>query len=281
MTTPTMKRVTGLLVIETINSNPNGDPDRESDPRCRPDGRGEISPVSYKRKLRDLVEHKEGPVWQALAEELKINAGEFAILESRGRDRRQIEKEISQGAFTAKYWDGRVFGNTFLEGAMDKGSIKTGVVQFGLGVSISPVEIIRHTNTNKAGVEEGKSAGMAPMAWRVVQHAVYIMPFFINPTMAKNSGCTTIDIQLLKRLLPYAYPHTRSAIRPLVDLRHAWWCEHADALGCCADFAIIDALTPQRIGDINASSTAWDGQYKSPEGFERKGITCTDLMIQG
>ena len=27
---------TGLLVIEVINSNPNGDPDRESDPRQRP-----------------------------------------------------------------------------------------------------------------------------------------------------------------------------------------------------------------------------------------------------
>lgn len=26
-------RATGLLVIEVINSNPNGDPDRESDPR--------------------------------------------------------------------------------------------------------------------------------------------------------------------------------------------------------------------------------------------------------
>ena len=33
-------RATGLLVIEAINSNPNGDPDRESDPRQRPDGLG-------------------------------------------------------------------------------------------------------------------------------------------------------------------------------------------------------------------------------------------------
>ena len=49
MTTTTaidVKRYTGLLIIEVINSNPNGDPDRESDPRQRPDGRGEISPVS-------------------------------------------------------------------------------------------------------------------------------------------------------------------------------------------------------------------------------------------
>ena len=51
-----LKRVTGLLVIEVVNSNPNGDPDRESDPRQRPNGRGEISPVSFKRKLRDLID---------------------------------------------------------------------------------------------------------------------------------------------------------------------------------------------------------------------------------
>ena len=28
-----MNRVTGLLVIEAINSNPNGNPDMDSDPR--------------------------------------------------------------------------------------------------------------------------------------------------------------------------------------------------------------------------------------------------------
>lgn len=51
-----LKRATGLLVIEVVNSNPNGDPDRESDPRQRPNGLGEISPVSFKRKLRDLLD---------------------------------------------------------------------------------------------------------------------------------------------------------------------------------------------------------------------------------
>ena len=67
-----IRRATGLLVIEVINSNPNGDPDRESDPRQRPDGRGEISPVSFKRKLRDLVEDKDGQVWQTLNKELSL-----------------------------------------------------------------------------------------------------------------------------------------------------------------------------------------------------------------
>ena len=62
-----MNRATGLLVIEVVNSNPNGNPDQESDPRLRPDERGMISQVSFKRKVRDLVEDKEGPVWQQTA----------------------------------------------------------------------------------------------------------------------------------------------------------------------------------------------------------------------
>ena len=62
-----LNRGTGLLIIDVINSNPNGDPDRESDPRWRNDQRGEISPVSFKRKVRDLIEKKEGPVWESVS----------------------------------------------------------------------------------------------------------------------------------------------------------------------------------------------------------------------
>jgi CRISPR-associated protein Csd2 len=169
-----LKRATGLLVIEVVNSNPNGDPDRESDPRQRPDGRGEISPVSFKRKLRDLVEDKQGPVWQTLKKEANPNLTEeqFHVLESRGRNRQTILKEITEGKFVEKYWDGRVFGNTFLEEGQPN-AIKTGVVQFGLGLSIAPIDIERQTTTNKAGVEEGKDRGMAPLAYRIVRHGVY------------------------------------------------------------------------------------------------------------
>src|SRR6266478_1762311 len=127
-------RATGLLVIEVINSNPNGDPDRESDPRQRPDGKGEISPVSFKRKVRDLIENQNGDVWREVSAAMTLDPSGFAILESRGRDRKAIDKELKEndGAqFKHKYWDGRVFGNTFLEeGAAD--TIRTGVVQIGL-----------------------------------------------------------------------------------------------------------------------------------------------------
>ena len=251
-----VKRFTGLLIIEVVNSNPNGDPDRESDPRQRPDGRGEISPVSFKRKVRDLVEAKEGAVWRALKEEMDLDDDRFMILETRGRNRKQIEGELKDGSFQGRYWDGRVFGNTFLEeGAAD--TIRTGVAQFGLGLSVAPIDISRHTNTNKAGVQEGKDRGMAPMGYRFVPHGVYCMPFFVNPSMAHKSGCVQRDIDLLFKIMPYAYAHTRSHVRPFVDLRHAWVIEHKSALGSCSDFAIIDALTPVRNGEAPTPSNAW------------------------
>ena len=274
-------RATGLLVIEVINSNPNGDPDRESDPRQRPDGKGEISPVSFKRKVRDLIENKDGDVWKQVGSGLEPE--EFVILESRGRDRKQLDAELKNGTtFRDKYWDGRVFGNTFLEeGAAD--TIKTGVVQFGLGLSVAPIDISRHTNTNKSGVQEGKDRGMAPMGYRFVPHGVYWMPFFVNPSAAQKSGCTKQDIDLLLKVIPFAYPHTRSHARPMVEVRHAWYIEHKNVLGSCSDFALIAALTPKKKQDLNSPSNSWD-DYEVPKelpaDLKAKIGSCRDLMTE-
>ena len=287
-----IKRVTGLLVVEVVNSNPNGDPDRESEPRQRPSGLGEISPVSFKRKLRDLVEDKESPFFKTLPEEYVNNPDNYSILESRGRERKVIISEMGdtknfnqdkflKSKFVLKYWDARVFGNTFLEEGSAKSFIKTGVVQFGVGVSISPISIIRHTNTSKAGVQEGKNAGMAPLAYRIVEHGVYLMPYFINPNYASKSGCTIEDIELLKLLIPQAYDLNRSAIRPDVRIRHAWYIEHKDVLGSCPDYMLLEALTPTRVGKTEEPSTIW-GDYEDklqlPPELLAQVTSCIDLM---
>ncbi len=290
-------RATGLLIIEVVNSNPNGDPDRESDPRQRPDGRGEISGVSFKRKLRDLLEDHTTPFFRALPEDFskKENADRFQILESRGRDRNAIRKELTGGLkdgkydhiaylnseFVRKYWDARVFGNTFLESGNAKEFIKTGVVQFGLGLSLSPVSILRMSNTSKAGVEADKNQGMAPMAYRVVEHGVYCMPFYVNPNFAHYTGCTAADIELLKFLIPQAYDQTRSAMRTDVRIRHAWYIEHKNLLGSCPDYLLMEALTPERIGNPEEPSKSWaDYQDKTalPDDLKNKVASCIDLI---
>ncbi len=270
------KRAVGLLVLEVINSNPNGDPDRESDPRQRMDDRGEISPVSFKRKLRDLVENKEGPAWKEMASLLRLDANKFQILESRGRNRTEINS-LSEEEFIARYWDGRLFGNTFLESGGTL-PIKTGAVQFGMGLSIAPILIERQTNTNKAGVQEGLDRGMAPLAYRVVQHAVYCMPFFVNPSAAQKSGCTQEDIELMLKLIPHAYKQTASYVRPQVDIRHAWYARHKSALGSFSDQAFIEALTPTKKQATDKPSTSW-ADYNVPSDLPDELKAKTDLFV--
>lgn len=257
-----IKKATGLLVIEVINSNPNGDPDRESDPRLRDhDQRGEISPVSFKRKCRDLVERKDGPVWQAISDELALEATRFMISESRETKLEDV-RDLNEEQFTERFWDGRIFGNTELEKGR-KIPVKTGVVQFGLGVSVAPILVERLTTTNPA-VQEDKSRGMAPLAYRIVQHGVYCMPFFVNPSAAGKTGCTRQDIDLLLKVIPYAYTHTASYIRPQIAIHHAWYIEHKSPLGSCADFDLIDVLTPKKKHEPEKPSTSWN-DYDVPE----------------
>lgn len=278
-----IKRVTGLLVIEVRNANPNGDPDQESDPRNRGhDGKGLISAPSFKRKLRDLVEDKEGIVWKTLANDYPSE--EFHILESRGRIRKKIES-MPKTEFQSTYWDARLFGNTFLEkkSADKEHLIRAGVAHFGTGVSVAPVRIRRDTWTNKAGVEGDKDRGMAPHASRYVEHGVYCMPFFLNPNGAQKTGCTSRDIELLAKLIPQAYRSNPSVARHGgVEIRHAWWIEHRSPLGDCSDFALIDALTPTKESDPEEPSSSWS-EYNVPDDLspelKAKVASYRDLMV--
>ncbi len=262
-------RVTGLLVIEVRNSNPNGDPDRESDPRTRAhSGKGIISDVSFKRKLRELILNKEGPVWNAMKKIMSIsddNKYGIHVDQATREGEKSSRAEGQKKSLSDNYWDVRIFGSTSLEEGDN--FIRTGVAQFSIGESVAKVRIHRDTNTVKAGVDASKSAdrGMAPLGFRIVEHGVYAMPFLVNPTAAVKSKCTLDDIELLCRLIPFAYPHNPSRIRPLVEVRHAWYFEHKNPLGSCSDFAILDVLTPTKENPHEPSAAWSDYAYNADE----------------
>ncbi len=316
--TNNIPRATGLIIVEVRNSNPNGDPERDGAPRRRRGDIGEISPVSVKRKMRDLVENKKGPIWFYLQGKFKLDETRFQILEDRDRKRAEIKKMIieddskplEEKRFVKMYWDGRVFGNTFLEEAEGetgertpdekstkktgkgksakaeeaialKRNVKTGVVHFGLGLSMAPITLRSDfTLTNKAGVEEEKTAGMAPGAFKFVEHGIYAIPFFVNPTQASKTGCTKTDVDVAVELIPYVYSHNRSLVRTQVEVLHAWYMEHTNQKGSCNDFDLIDALMPKKIENKDKPSFSrveYDIPKSLPDEFQGK-VSLEDLM---
>lgn len=302
-------RMTGVLIIEVNESNPNGDPDRESDPRSLPDRRGVISAVSFKRKLRDLIHEKDGIIWQTVANTFdpELDPDRYRILETRSLVRREVtallkgnktenRRDGNYAEFHNRFWDARVFGNTFLESSEDeeksaddqqkanlRNSVRNGVAQFVNAHSVCPIEIKRDTNTKKSGAQEGKDRGMAPLADRRVMHGVYVMPFFVNPALAHRTHCNAIDIELLLRIIQPAYPATASRARPFVEARHAFVIEHKSPLGSCSDFDVVKHFTPFRTdGRPDEPSTSWE-QYdvrKEPGHLRIKDGSFRDLCNQ-
>ncbi|MCK5679231.1 type I CRISPR-associated protein Cas7, partial [bacterium] len=137
----------------------------------------------------------------------------------------------------------RLFGNTFLEeGGGD--TIRAGALHFGVGLSVAPVKIQRETFTKKAPVQAGKSRGMAPLGFRIVEYGIYTVPFFFSPQQGQKTGCGKRDVDLFLKLLPYIYDHTRSLVRSQVNILHAHVGWHANKLGSFKDSDFFEKLAP-------------------------------------
>ncbi len=272
---------TGHLIIEAAMSNINGDPDKESDPRTveTVDGEfGMVSDVSIKRKVRDIVLEKEGPLWAQVSKDAGVDGSDgFDILERPDRNRSEISGMKSE-EFTRRFWDARVFGSNFLEaGDTAKSHSFAGPVALSWGKTLAPVNIIRATTTNISPVQEGKSRGMAPLSYRVVEHAVYSVPFVYSPHNGKKTGCSAQDLNLLLHLLPHVGLLV-SRTRPQITVHHVWWAEHSSALGSCLPSEIWTALTPTT--RCKGPSHAW-GDYEDVKLPDIKGVTISDYAARG
>jgi CRISPR/Cas system type I-B associated protein Csh2 (Cas7 group RAMP superfamily) len=139
------------------------------------------------------------------------------------------------------------------------------------------------TTTNKSGVQTGKDRGMAPLAYRVVEHAVYAMPFFVNASAARKTECSLRDIEVLRHLIPLAYSQTSSYVRTSVEIRHAWYIEHSSPLGSASDLELIAALAPRKRERPEEPSKGWEDYevpVALPEGLQSRVAPLRDLMAE-
>ncbi len=271
----TINRAVGYAVVEVTNSNINGDPDRDGAPRHRPDELGESTAVSTKRKFRDVVMFKNGPVWKAIEKALGLDPDKFKIFE---RPDRPFNKSAPSGQTPAleyaksgkvleECWDARTFGIAFFgdkEDDKNQSVVSRGTIQIGMGLSISPVRISERTITRGMPVQSDKTRGMGSLALKTVDHAIYVIPIFVNPSQAVQNGTTATDIEVFKYVFPHIFSATMSATRPQVNLLHVHWVEHSTPLGDCPDHLILDALMPKRKDDGERPSMSRE-QYDIPD----------------
>lgn len=277
-----VKKVTGVMILEAVMSNPNGDPDNEGAPRVLSDGRGHIHNVSIHRKIRDIVDDKEGVYWKEIKQkhsdedtsksaDKETQKPEYAVFEQRGVDDNaaveMLKEENGVNKFLNKYWDVRVFGSTFLQEG-NNGFTNTGVCKVFDGLSIAPIISEPKTMTTKKGKQEGKDRGMAPGAYKVVEHAVYVVPFEVNPADAHKTQCTQKDVDIFLAALPYVYD-IKSLVRKDVRILNAFAITHKKKLGSIPSHEIFNFFKPKKLTDISQPSTSLDEyELKTLDAFK-------------
>lgn len=273
-------RSTFMGLIEVTNANPNGDPDSEGRPRVRSDGRGWISAVSIKRKIRDLFDDHESLAFNQIMQELKIsNPEEYHVFESlkRGSNKsNRVEANdwakslLSSGVenFLKRYIDVRQFGTTclFEKSNAKEGDeltlIQTGVISIANAVSVCPILTTEGTQTKKATLRqklaEIDSTDIAPMSVKTVNHGLYIMEGVVNPNVAKHTMTTEADIAAFKMALKHAFSASMSVTRPAAQISfvHLWWADHTKPLGSFNERNFFNKLRPVRNGSTDESSNS-------------------------
>jgi CRISPR-associated protein Csh2 len=206
-----------ILFVKAVKDGiPNRDPLNDSDARRlfgEEDGRISLSDVSIKRDVRDYVLARYpdgGPekryfVW---CREERTPDGKLlgrdrlakAILARVGQEK---TKDKQKGLMAAAF-DMRVFGAVFsVEGASFH---QTGPVQFGWAHSLHPVETKYVQGTTvmpsedikveESGAESGKGQGTVWTSY-YLPFAVFAMPGVINATLARTTGMTAADLEVM------------------------------------------------------------------------------------
>src|SRR5258707_15364089 len=111
-----IKKVYGAAIVQATASNPNGDPDNDGATRKDINDYGLISPVAFKRRLRNSVARRSDSL-QGVIDQFGITTTEaearFQIYVLKEQKPEVVKKEIQYiDRFPSKPWNARASANT-------------------------------------------------------------------------------------------------------------------------------------------------------------------------
>lgn len=229
-----------VVLVQVNDANPNGDPLNGNRPRTTYDGRGEISDVCIKRKLRNRL--------QDLGENIFVQSDERCddgckSLSERAKNNlpAKLEKDEYAKKACETWFDVRAFGQVFaFKGSAPKDGVSVGVrgpVSIHQAHSVSPVEIIsqqitKSVNGSDSGSAASKSSDTMGMKHRI-NYGLYKIKGSINVQLAEKTGFTEEDAEKLKECLRTLFVNDSSSARPdgSMEVLNVYWWKHNNQIG--------------------------------------------------
>lgn len=229
-----------VVLVQVNDANPNGDPLNGNRPRTTYDGRGEISDVCIKRKLRNRL--------QDLGENIFVQSDERCddgckSLSERAKNNlpAKLDKDEYAKKACETWFDVRAFGQVFaFKGSAPKDGVSVGVrgpVSIHQAHSISPVGIIsqqitKSVNGSESGSSASKSSDTMGMKHRI-NYGLYKIKGSINVQLAEKTGFTEEDAEKIKECLRTLFVNDSSSARPdgSMEVLNVYWWKHNNQIG--------------------------------------------------
>jgi len=263
-----------VLLFDVKDGNPNGDPDAGNLPRVDAEtGKGLVTDVSLKRKVRNYVGLVKGeqPPYEIYVKEKAIlndqhkrayvGIGRPELLE--GDDKKRKGGDAVDDArrwMCANFFDVRTFGAVMSTG-VNCGQVR-GPVQLTFARSVDPVVTLEHAITRMAVATEAeaeKQGGDNRTMGRkfTVPYGLYAAHGFVSAHLARQTGFSEDDLELLWQSLASMFEHDRSAARGEMATRGLYVFKHDSELGNAPAHKLFDLVRVEKAnGDAPARAFA-------------------------
>lgn len=241
---PLDRKIDFAVILSVHNANPNGDPLNGNRPRQNYDGKGEISDVCLKRKIRNRLQDlgesilvqsddRRTDSYRSIKDRVDANADAQEFLRGKKKN-----GELFAKAACEAWYDVRGFGQVFAFPGNDAVSIGVrGPVSVHTAVSIdqidiSSVQITKSVNLTTGSDPDKRGADTMGMKHRV-DFGVYVFKGSINVQLAERTGYSYEDALKLREALITLFENDVSSARPdgSMEVVRVYWWEHSSKLG--------------------------------------------------
>lgn len=272
-----------IYLFDVQDANPNGDPDAGNLPRVDVEtGQGLVTDVCLKRKIRNFVQmtrpgddtHRiyftEGAVLNNLHKEAHGHAG---IPAAQSKTPKPELKDKATRWMCEHYYDVRTFG-AVMSMEINCGQVR-GPIQISFARSIDPIVSSEHAITRSSVTNEKDAEKERTMGRKfTVPYALYRAHGFVNPFLAKQTGFSEDDLELLFEALVNAFQFDQSAARPAGSMnpRALLVFKHDSALGSAPSHALFDRVQVRKKDGIEAPRSFADYDVQINRADLPKGI---------
>ena len=269
-----------VLLFDVKDGNPNGDPDAGNLPRMDAEtGQGLMTDVALKRKVRNFVSlthdqterapepgEKRFEIYvrekailnlqhQRAYSALKLDAESADATQEAAPEKKAGKEKKRKGSgddvnktrdwMCQNFFDVRTFGAVMSTG-INCGQVR-GPVQLTFARSIDPIIAQEHSITRMAVATEAeaeKQDGDNRTMGRkhTVPYGLYVAHGFVSSFLAKQTGFSEEDLELLWQALSQMFEHDRSAARGEMTTRGLYVFKHDSELGNASAHALFERI---------------------------------------